>query len=347
MSTDFEKRLNIIRSNSELLENAEERAVEVGVVLPLLRCAGWDTGNLRQVYPQKPVTEAGKVDYELKVEDDSRVFIEAKRWRYDITDENDDQIREYCDAGKPRLAVFTNGRHWRLYLPPFPKKRKAEAQLFLEIDIMGDEEDEVERSFMQFLSRANVEDIGKTVTSARKKLKERRDYNVIKGTLTDSLKEWEQNGQLQNHVLSVIAESLGLSVTEAQIKRIGESLGSGIRVVSDRPSSGTRSRPKPRFFTLSAAGVTEPVPIRHWGKLQLAICNLMYERHPDTFREIVLSKLANWFSESDTDFKYYQPIGETGIYVKYGGSAAVRNLCHSIVASFRYPEGSLTIEEKG
>ena len=81
--------------------------------------------------------------------------------------------------------------------------------------------------------------------------------------------------------------------------------------------------------------------------MQLAICNLMYERHPDTFREIVLSKLANWFSESDTDFKYYQPIGETGIYVKYGGSAAVRNLCHSIVASFRYPEGSLTIEEKG
>ena len=69
MSTDFEERLSRIRNNEPTLANREEHAVELGVILPLLSWAGWDTGDLTQIYPQRPLStlsNTGKVDFDLQ-----------------------------------------------------------------------------------------------------------------------------------------------------------------------------------------------------------------------------------------------------------------------------------------
>ena len=141
MSTDFEERLSRIRNNEPTLANREEHAVELGVILPLLSWAGWDTGDLTQIYPQRPLStlsNTGKVDFDLQINGKSRVFIEGKRWNLSLGEGEEEQLREYCVAGKPDLAVLTNGRQWRFYLPP--TKRKPKLRQFLAFDITCDEE---------------------------------------------------------------------------------------------------------------------------------------------------------------------------------------------------------------
>ena len=139
MSTNFEECIAKITSSASILNDLDERAVELGVVLPLLRCAGWDTEDLTQIYPQKPVSESrrDKVDYDLQIDGASRVFLEVKRWRYDLGNAEEDQLRDYCLEGKPSLAVLTNGRHWRLYLPPLKPKsgKNSDLRQFLGLDI--------------------------------------------------------------------------------------------------------------------------------------------------------------------------------------------------------------------
>ena len=86
------------------------------------------------------------------------------------------------------------------------------------------------------------------------------------------------------------------------------------------------------------------IPVKKWNELVPNLCNLMYERHPDDFTSKLLGIKGNQFSESPDRGV---PIGNSGIYVKVGGgSGAIRQLCSSIAASFGYPEGSLTIEER-
>ena len=60
MSTDFEECIAKILRNKSILEAADEKAVEVGVVLPLLHCVGWDTHDVSQVFPQSKVPEEGR-----------------------------------------------------------------------------------------------------------------------------------------------------------------------------------------------------------------------------------------------------------------------------------------------
>ncbi len=64
MTTTFEEQLAKIKAQASVLENLDDRAVELGVILPLLKQLGWDTEDLTQIYPQKRVPGAGKVDYE-------------------------------------------------------------------------------------------------------------------------------------------------------------------------------------------------------------------------------------------------------------------------------------------
>ena len=159
MTKTFEEQLAKINGQASVLENLDERAVEVGVILPLLKQLGWDTEDLRQIYPQKPVQGAGpgtnKVDYDLQVAGASRVFIEVKRWRHDLTDEDEIQLRDYCLTGKPSLAALTNGRQWRLYLPPLRTRRRGqdpELRLFHMLDV-SDQPEVVEASLKEFLAQ--------------------------------------------------------------------------------------------------------------------------------------------------------------------------------------------------
>ena len=80
MTTAFQEALDKIIDQQDVLKNADERAVELGVVLPLLRSVGWDTEDLREIYPQMLVSNDKRdaVDYALQIGGKSRAFIDSQ-----------------------------------------------------------------------------------------------------------------------------------------------------------------------------------------------------------------------------------------------------------------------------
>ena len=81
-----------------------------------------------------------------------------------------------------------------------------------------------------------------------------------------------------------------------------------------------------------------------WYNFLIEVCELMQERHPESFLENILS-VPGWFSEFE-DSKFSIPIGEVGIYAKKGGSSGqIREASYDIVTRFGYPGNSLVIKD--
>ena len=130
MTTAFQEALAKVKDQQHIVKNSDERAVELGVLLPLLRNVGWDTEDLRQVYPQMGMSQDKRdsVDYALQIDGKSRAFIEVKQWGKVLRKDYEQRLRDYCiesrEKPKPEIAVLTNGLEWRLYLRPLSQRRK-------------------------------------------------------------------------------------------------------------------------------------------------------------------------------------------------------------------------------
>ena len=139
MTNDFQTTLTNVKSQQPILEQQDERAVELFVVIPLLKQLGWDTSNPFEIYPQHRLSDGGKVDYDLQIDGESRILIEVKRWAHTLNDEDETQLLNYCQSSKPRpkLGVLTSGWDWKLYLAPTANRGpNSELKIFHEIDIM-------------------------------------------------------------------------------------------------------------------------------------------------------------------------------------------------------------------
>ena len=125
MSKTFAEVLAKICRQAKTLNGLDERAVELGAVIPVLRQLGWDTDNMSEIYPQKPLSGAtsgeggGRVDYALQTSDKCRVLMEVKRWSIDLNSEHEEQLTNYCfrQNSGPILAVLTNGQRWQFFSP--------------------------------------------------------------------------------------------------------------------------------------------------------------------------------------------------------------------------------------
>ncbi len=111
---DPEELLNFIhyakRYNSRYLNEEETKYL---IILPLLRRMGWDTHNLKQVFPEHPA-DGEKVDYALQDHQGNMLFIEAKKLGEEL-DDYEYQIRNYFVRQGVNNAVLTNGQEWILY----------------------------------------------------------------------------------------------------------------------------------------------------------------------------------------------------------------------------------------
>ena len=347
MTTTFEEQLAKIKRQASVLENLDERAVELGVILPLLKQLGWDTEDLKQIYPQKPVPDASasKVDYDLRVNGASRVFIEVKRWRHILNDEDEDQLRGYCVEGKPSLATLTNGHQWRLYLPP---SQRRPIRQFLVFNIT-DEPDQVETNFRQFLARDKMltaSTVKKTVEDARARFKKHETNAAVMKDLAGAWNELANHEDALEGIVAKLAEIYRIQATTEQVKQFIRENETLVSLVSKPPKP---KPPRPTSFSLQVDGETpivKPVKLsKGWNELLLGVCLLMHSRHPDDFERKVL-EIPKWFSKSEKSFKHSQPIGHTGIYARWGGRVGIKKLCDEIEAIFGYPHKSLTIEEK-
>lgn len=346
MTTDFQTALSKIKSQQLHLANLNERAVELGVILPLLKRVGWDTEDLTQIYPQEtPGNGRDAVDYALKIGGKSRVFLEAKRWNNELTKEYEDQLRGYCNAAgkedKPLLAALTNGSEWRLYLPPV--KDHPELRRFLEFDITTDKPDEVEQNFREFLARDRIKSIKKPPHAAYQRWRKIIEDEEVTAKLSNVWNKLAKSQKELAEVISFIAKHHGIQVEEEHLKNFIKLSGPLFNPVTVTPKR--RPPQKPTSFIFSANGVEEKVSINNWASLKLKLCELMYERHSDTFSDQVLAVSKNWFSEFTDNGNEYSPIGDSGISVYMKGASAqhTKDLCSNIVAKFGYHKDALTI----
>ena len=338
----FEETLANIKSQSSLLGNLDERAVEIAVILPLLSQVGWNTGNMAEVYPQSPVDSGGKVDYALKVKGEVRILVEAKSWNHRLEKDEENQLAGYCRQAKPHLAVLTNGNRWMLYLPPKGRTNDAKLRLFLGFDITSLGSDKVQENFERFLARgkfATKSSSAQVVKEAAGLLAEREKIGEAFRRMTAA---W--NGLTVDQIGNFLAPLAGYHPDDEVVKDFLDSVGvpSLVKQINGKPEP-----PKPRKPHSFIFQGGDEIPVKsEWSRLLVGVCLLMHERHPGEFRPALLA-MPKWFTESDPGSdEWPKAIGDTGIYAHFGVGKDIKRRCAALLGKFDYPATALTIKLK-
>lgn len=347
MNTSFEATLAKIIGQRSDLDGRDERAVELGVILPLLKQLGWDTTDMAEIYPQHTLPNGGKPDYDLQIGGESRVLVEVKRWSHPLNGEDEEQLKQYCLAAKPKFAVLTNGSEWRLFLPP-ARGKSAKLRRFLDFDITTNEPGAVERNFEQFLARdkvASFTQTTQTVKAARGLFEEDRTNAAVMKSLTDAWNKLATDPQIQREFVLRLAESEGVQPNTGQVQKFLSVVAPLVNRVPEATTSKGQKHPKPSSFTIQAPGKeTLSREAKDWTAVRVGVCESMLERHPDTFSKLVEDN-PGWFVEGNS--RWRRQIGETGIYVPSGGyRSQIIKTCVDILAQLGYSEECLSIEER-
>ena len=170
--------------NTISLSVLDESATKQGVVLKLLRLAGWDTFDVSQVVPEYTVGTR-RVDYALRPGSPNAVFIEVKRPSEKL-ERHQQQLLEYCFQEGVNMAVLTNGRTWWLYLPL--QAGSWQQRRFLIIDLEVQEPSVVERWFLEYLSPERVGS-GQAVGDAEDLVESQQRAEIIGKTIAEA---WTQ-----------------------------------------------------------------------------------------------------------------------------------------------------------
>ena len=117
-----------------------------------MQILGWNVFDVDEVTPEF-VVENRKVDYALKNDNLSEVFIEVKNPKEDL-EKHQDQLLDYSFRQGVELAVLTNGLTWWLYLPT--QKGSWRERKFYTIDIYQQDSEIISNIFIDILSKQNV-----------------------------------------------------------------------------------------------------------------------------------------------------------------------------------------------
>ena len=237
----------------------------------------------------------------------------------------------------------------RFYLPP-NKGKTTPLKWVREIDITSSQLVEVERTFAQFLARDSMVEFGPAEAAARKLHKASQAYQNFRINFINAWNELvNDNDKLADLVLE-ISENKGIPASEDNVMRFLESLDEPLVKEVD---TTRKSRRKPASFALPSTPTGKKKMTRQvmkkpkgWKNVLLEVCELMHDRHSETFRKNLLS-VTGWFAETENS-KYSIPIGETGIFTKWGTADDFRDACYEVVIKFDYSSDSLVIwDSKG
>ena len=227
MGEAFQETLDRIKSQSEVLGDRDEKAVEFVVILPLLQQLGWNIHDVTEVYPQRKLSNSQRPDFDLQVDSVSRVVVEVKKWAADLNPDNERQLQRYCREVNPSLAALTNGHRWWLYVGPWTRPKGGALRPFLDFDVSADPE-EVESNFTRFLARENLagqQDVRHTVTAARE-LRDRQQRRAeIMRKLTEVWNDLETDERSLFDVVKTLAESHGIHPSDQDIKEFSSKIG--------------------------------------------------------------------------------------------------------------------------
>ena len=172
---------------------------------------------------------------------------------------------------------------------------------------------EVESTFRRFLARDSMVDFKPTLSAANDLYRKLQDYQEQKRLLTEAWSELTNDKDMLAKLVLEFAENRNITTSQDNIMRFLKSLPGDL--VNEVPTKPRPLMPPASFAIL--ASPTGQKKISHvvespigWNKLLLQICELMQERHSQSFRQIILSS-RGWFAEAE-DTKYKFPVGDVG-----------------------------------
>lgn len=204
-----------IRSDKSIPTLDEDNVKRVAIE-PILRELGWNIYDTKEFRSEYNVS-GGKVDYSLRLENMTKVFLEAKKPREELG-KHQRQLLEYAFEMGVSLAVLTNGLTWWFYLPL--QERSWEERRFSVIELRNPDVSQTTGRLMDFLSRENVHN-GVAVGLAEGNLYRLWQDKKIKEVLP---KVWDQiitdpDDQLLALLNQKVMKMCGFGVDLDQIKR--------------------------------------------------------------------------------------------------------------------------------
>ena len=182
--SDLKDALTYILEHEHQLAEANEATTQQYVVLPILRTLGWDDTDLAsmEVLPEYQV-ESRRADYALYIKHSESpiVLLECKRWNEPIT-KHEEQICFYAYSGNIPLAIITNGRHWRFYLPHWRASSLSD-RIFCETDI-ADQHSAIS-DLERYLLKSNIAS-GESELNAEIALEEKEKTDIPKPEPSDA-----------------------------------------------------------------------------------------------------------------------------------------------------------------
>ncbi len=107
--------------------------------MPFIAALGYDVFNPQEVVPELTadvgVKKGEKVDYAIKQDGEVIVLIECKTAGVNLSEANMSQLFRYFTVTKARIAILTNGIHYRFY-SDLEEPNKMDARPFLELDLL-------------------------------------------------------------------------------------------------------------------------------------------------------------------------------------------------------------------
>lgn len=183
--SNLKNTLTHILEHERQLTNANEATTQQYVVLPILRALEWNDTDLASmaVLPEYQV-ESRRADYALYVKPIERpvVLIECKRWNEPIT-RHEEQICFYAYSGDIPLALITNGKHWRFYLPHW-RASSLNDRIFCETDIAVDMDSAIS-DLERYLLKSNIVS-GESEMNAEIALEEKEKTDIPEPDLNDA-----------------------------------------------------------------------------------------------------------------------------------------------------------------
>jgi len=171
-----------LKNNPRASSFSEDQTKQASV-LPILKRLGWDVENIEEVFPEFSI-EGRRVDYSLRINNQNKIFIEAKKPSEDLDSSNhQEQLLDYSFREGVKLAVLTNGITWSFYLPLTSgdwKSRKCYT-----IDIFEQACESVADKFVELLSRINIES-GKAFDNAESLYKSTQKEKAIQKAIYDA-----------------------------------------------------------------------------------------------------------------------------------------------------------------
>ena len=348
MNEELFKLINEFKKDMRL-KSFDEAATKQAVILRILKALGWNPFNIREVYPEYSV--GGKrVDYALKYNGRSKIFIEVKKVNEDL-ERHQEQLLNYSFQEGVRLAILTNGISWWFYLPLH--EGSWEQRKFYTIEIYDQDIEDIVKKFEDFLSKENVIS-DKAVENAENIYKSKQKQYLIKETLP---KAWEKLiTESDSPLVELLADTTerlcGYKPDDKIVENFLVEVNQKRRIsTSAQLSSGQTSHPSPRVYSgksiVSFTFKGVKYSVHSWKEMLIKITNIMLSNHKGQFDNVL--NLKGWkrpyFTRNPDELRTPEKINNTDIYVETNlGANSIVKLSRVIIRLFGYKENDLSIE---